>query len=78
MLFFGAFATVFMIFSMLLGIPVIDEYVKTGLVPRFPSLIVAGIFLIISLLLWSCGMILKVIIKKHKQLYELLLNQQLK
>ena len=74
MLFFGMFAIIFLALSLLLGVPVIFEYAKTGLVPRFPSLIAAGIFLIMALLFWSCGMILHVIIKKHKQLYELTLN----
>ena len=50
------------------------EYYQTGLVPRFPTLIVASIFLVIGLLLWICGIILQVIIKKHKQLYEILMN----
>lgn len=74
MMFFGMFSIIFLAFSLLLGVPVISEYAKTGLVPRFPSLIVSGIFLIIALLFWSCGMILHVIIKKHRLLYELSLN----
>ena len=55
--------------------PVFMEYFKTGLVPRFPTLIVGGVILTVSLLLWICGIILQVIVKKHKQLYELILNQ---
>ena len=73
-LFFGLLSFVFLVASMVLGIPVIIEYFKTGLVPRFPSLIVSGIFLVITLLLWVCGIILQVIVKKHKQLYELTMN----
>jgi len=73
-LFFNIIALIFLIISLILGIPVIKEYFKIGLVPRFPSLIVSGIFLVISLLLWITGIILEVIVKKHKQLYELYLN----
>lgn len=59
---------------MILGIPVFIEYFKTGLVPRFPSLIVSGVALLVALLLSITGIILQVIVKKHKQLYELYLN----
>ena len=73
-LFFGLLSCLFLLASSILGIPVIIEYFKTGLVPRFPSLIVSGIFLVIALLLWTCSIILQVIVKKHKQLYELTMN----
>lgn len=73
--FFNIFASLMLILSLIFGIPVVLEYFKTGLVPRFPTLIVACIFLIISLLLWITGIILQVIVKKHRQLYELLMNQ---
>ena len=73
-LFFGIIAIIFLLISLLLGIPVVIEYFNTGLVPKFPSLIASGISLVISLLLWVCGLILQVIVKKHRQLYELYLN----
>lgn len=72
--FFGFFASAFLLISLILGVPVFLEYFDTGLVPRFPSLIVSGISLIISLLLWITGIILGVIAKKHRQLYELVMN----
>ena len=74
-MFFGLIATLFLLVSLILGVPVFLEYFETGLVPRFPSLIVAGISLVIALLLWISGVILSVIVKKHRQLYELYLNQ---
>lgn len=73
--FFNLLAFIFLLVSCVLGLPVFLEYFKTGLVPRFPTLIVSGVFLSISLLLWISGIILQVIVKKHKQLYEILLNQ---
>lgn len=42
---------------------------------KFPTLIVSGIIAMIGILLWVCGIILEVIVKKHRQLYEILLNQ---
>jgi len=73
--FFNIFASLFLIVALILGLPVFIEYFQTGLVPKFPSLIVAGVFLTITLLLWITGIILEVIVKKHKQLYELMMNQ---
>ncbi len=73
-LFFNIIALFFLLITFILGIPPFAEYFKTGLVLRFPSLIVASISLVIALLLWITGIILEVIAKKHKQMYELYLN----
>lgn len=73
-LFFTVCSTIFIIISLILGIPVFIEYFETGLVPKFPSLIVSMISLVIALLLFITGMILEVIAKKHNQQYELYLN----
>ena len=72
--FFGIVAILFLIIALIFGIPVVVEYFKTGLVPRFPTLIVSCIFVVLSMLFWITGIILEVIVKKHKQLYELYLN----
>ena len=73
-MFFSAVAFVALLLALLLGFPVFLEYLNTGLVPRFPTLIVSGLFMVVSLLMWTVGIILQVIVKKHKQLYELYLN----
>lgn len=73
-LFFNTCTIVFLLISLILGLPVFIEYFKTGLVPKFPSLIVSMISLVIALLLFITGMILEVIAKKQKQLFELYLN----
>ena len=72
--FFSIVAFVLLTISLVLGIPVLVSYFKTGLVARFPTLIVSCILLVLASLLWSCGIILDVNNKKHKQLYELYLN----
>lgn len=74
-LFFNLIATLFLAISLILGIPVVTEFFKTGYVPRFPSLIVSGISLLITILLIITGVILQVIVKKHRQLFEIQLNQ---
>lgn len=75
MAFFSLISFFTFIFALCLFIPVLIEYINTGIVPRFPTLIASGIFLVISLLLLICGIILDVINKKHRQLYELIMNQ---
>ena len=74
-LFFNTISILFYIIALALFVPVFSEYFNTGLVPRFPTLIVACISLIIGLLLNITGIILQVIVKKHRQLFELQLNQ---
>lgn len=73
MIFFGIVSTLFFIISMIFATPVFIEYFKTGLVPRFPTLIFSGFLLIISMLMLVCGIILEVVVKKHRQLFELIL-----
>lgn len=73
-MFFDIIAFLLLIVSCALQIPIFSEFIKTGLVPRFPTLIVANIILVIALLLFVTGLILQVIAKKHKETYELLMN----
>ena len=70
--FFGLFALLFLIVSIAFGAPVFYEYFQTGLVERFPTLIFSGFMLIVSLLLWITGLILEVIVKKNRQMFELI------
>ena len=74
-LFFNVISLLFFLVAIVLIIPVLIEYMQTGLVPRFPTLIVASILGVIALLLTITGIILQVIAKKHKQLFEILLNE---
>lgn len=73
MSFFGIISLLFFIITLAFGIPVFVDYFKTGLVERFPTLIFSGFMLMISLLSLICGIILEVIAKKHRQLFELFL-----
>lgn len=73
MLFFGIISFIFFVLSLGFGIPVFAEFFKTGLVLRFPTLMFAGLLMIISMLLFVCGLILEVIVKKHRQLFEFIL-----
>ena len=74
MRFFGWIAAVVLALAAVLFAPVLVEYLKTGLVPRFPTLIVSGVMAVIGLLLLVCGFILDTVAKKHRQLFEINLN----
>lgn len=68
--FFGMLSLLIFVLSLIFFIPVLINYIETGLVPRFPSLIVSGVLFLCSLQCLFCGLILDVIIKKHRQLFE--------
>jgi len=74
-LFFGLLSLLLALVSLILFIPVFAEYLHTGLVPRFPTLIVSGILMLASLQCFFSGMILSVVVKKHRQQFELELNR---
>lgn len=74
MRFFGWMAAVVFLLAAVLFAPVLVEYLKTGLVPRFPTLIVSSVAAVIGLLLLVCGIILDTVAKKHRQLFEINLN----
>jgi len=70
---FSILAGLLLLLSLLLVIPVLIEYFKTGLVPRFPTLIVSGFIAMLAMMLWVGGLILEVISRNHWKQYELLL-----
>ncbi len=72
--FFSLVAIILWILALLFFIPVVMGYLETGLVLKFPTEIVCGVLATIGALMWICGVILDVIVKKHRQLYELQLN----
>lgn len=73
--FFSIVALILFVLSSVVMIPVIHEYMVTGLVPRFPTLIVCCFVMLMALLLWMCGIVLEVQLNHHRQIYELICNQ---
>ena len=57
-----------------LFVPVLAEFIATGLVPRFPTLIVSTVMMVCALLMLVCGLVLDTVAKKHRQLFEINLN----
>lgn len=73
--FFSVMSLILFGISLLLFIPIFTEFLSTGLVPRFPTLIGSGVLATMALLMFSCGIILQTIVRKHNELYEIMLNQ---
>ena len=76
MSFFGLISLVLIIAAAVFFVPVFVEYLNTGIVPRFPTLIMSGIIATIAFVMYICGVILDVITHKFKQEYELRLNRK--
>ena len=69
-LFFGILAAVLAVFGIGFMIPVLSEYFRTGLVPRFPTLIVCCFVLVAALLLFISGIILSSQLAKDARDFE--------
>lgn len=73
--FFTAIAAVLALISLLFMVPVLTEYFVTGLVPRFPTLIVCGFVMVAALLLFVAGVMLSSLLGKDKRDFEFHLQQ---
>lgn len=74
MSFFGILAALLCLLSLILFIPVFIEYLYSGLVPRFPTLIVSAFFMTISLLSVVCGLILDTNATNSRKNFEIQMN----
>lgn len=75
MLFFGMISLMLCCLATVFFIPVLNDYMKTGLVERFPTLIVCGFTIIAALLSFFSGMILSCIVRKNRQDFEMELHR---
>lgn len=67
-------ALVLLMVSGLLFAPILVDYIATGLVPRFPTLIVSGFVAMAALQAFFCGWILDTLVQKDRQEFEFKLN----
>ncbi len=72
--FFGLVALALMIVSAIFFIPVFAAYLQTGLVGKFPTLIVAGFTFIAAIISWFSGIMLQTMTLKNRQDFEMELN----
>ena len=68
--FFGLLCLFLLLVALLLMFPIVSVYLKTGLVPRFPTLIVCGFIVLAGILSFFAGMILEVMSAKDKRDFE--------
>ena len=73
--FFTVIAVILALISLLFMMPVLTEYFVTGLVPRFPTLIVCGFVMIAALMLFVAGVILSSLLGKDKRDFEFRLQE---
>lgn len=69
--FFGIVALVLAALSVIFAIPVLVEFIETGLVPRFPTLIVCGFVMMAAIQSLFSGMLLETIVQRNRQEFEL-------
>lgn len=74
LLFFSICSILCLLVALVALIPVFGEYLQTGLVPRFPTLFVGCMLIILSFLMLAVGLILKFMNLRHKQLVQLIKN----
>lgn len=73
--FFGVLALVLAMISGIFFVPIFVEYMKTGLVPSFPTLIVCGFVMIAAIQSLFAGMQLQTMIQKNRQDFEMNLQR---
>jgi hypothetical protein len=73
--FFGFLCMLLILIALCFMIPIIVEYCATGLVPRFPTLIVCGFVVLAGIQSFFAGMILEVLAAKDRRDFEYRLNR---
>ena len=73
--FFSLLAVVLMILAAAFFIPVFLEYLQTGLVLKFPTLIVCGFVCLAAIQSFFAGLILNNIVQRDRKNFELDLNR---
>ncbi|MDP8930296.1 MAG: glycosyltransferase [Actinomycetota bacterium] len=65
--FFGSLFVLLTALAVALGIPVVDEYVRTGLVARFPTAILAAAIQTVAFICLSSGLVLDNVVGARKE-----------
>ena len=69
--FFCGCAAVLIVLALLFFLPILFQYMRTGLVPNLPTLIVCGFTVIAAIQSFFAGMILETVNQKNRQDFEL-------
>ena len=68
--FFSILSLMLLLISFGFFLPILIQFVQTGIVDKFPTLIVISALTVIALLNFFCGVILSVLKKQHRQNFE--------
>ena len=68
--FFGGVSLMLILISAVMFIPVLFDFLHTGMVPHFPTLIVSGFIALAAIISFFSGLILATIVDKDRQAYE--------
>lgn len=68
LMFFGLIALLFFVVSLAIALPVVAEYLKTGLVPRFPTAFLASSLMICSLISFLIGLVLDSVSEMRREI----------
>ena len=68
---FSWVSLLFCVLGLVAGVPVIAEFLATGLVPKLPSALLAVALVFIGILSFTCGLILDTVVKGTRKQYEL-------
>lgn len=71
LLFFSILSLILVLIALILFVPILITYNQTGMVDRFPTLIVAGFIALAAIILFVAGLILDVISQNEKQRFEI-------
>lgn len=69
--FFWWISFVFIVIGLIVGMPVIVEFIKTGYITKVPSAILATGIMIFAVIIAQCGVILHTVVKQNREKYEL-------
>ena len=70
-LFFGGIAALLLIVAVILAVPLVFTYLETGLVPRFPTAILATGMTIVAVLAFFAGLILDTVTRGRREMRRL-------
>lgn len=73
-LFFGCLSLIIFILGLIVGLPVIDEFIKTSYITKVPSAVLAAALMINSFLMLSVGIVLDAIKNEKRYLFECHMN----
>lgn len=69
--FFTIIFAILLIIGIIIGLPVIIEFYKTGYITKMPSAVLATGIITLAVICEQCGIILHTIVKQHRENYEL-------